>query len=933
MTNPGGADEELIIKVTAQAQEALDDLTQLRTEVQKIKQELYTVSQQTGESFKVVGESIRETAELTERETRALGIAVRELSGEASRAAQGEASRASVTNKGYVDSSKAAEQYRQKIAEITKQLELLKRQGFSTQEAVQGLVRSGQFNATDVNAAVTSMTSSFQNLGSVASFVFGSVIGITAITAIRNLIGYMQQSVEKGQDFTRAIFNIGLAVNSLRREGLDITFQELSEQIDMLAEKYKFVSETAITQTVSQVAFLTRELGLNKDQMQLVTETALALSAVLGKDASESARQIAQAISSGYSEALQKAGLNINRVTIAQEAYRLGLVKTRTDITKLTEEVKAQAVLSLIEDQMRDLFPDLIQYLNTTTGRISEAQGSFEDLSRTLGTRLLPIWAELVSFFGRAAEGLIYIIDTLAKLDVIFARSALYARAWVDALIESARSGRDFNEVLKELRAEADKEIELMIKLNFPEEFGLLGQTGLGVPGTADYEQKLQEVYDSLREAIEREEQKLNDRLEDLKRDLQNDLERIERRGAQRRLKILRDYDNKVAKLEREFAYDRAKAARDLANDLADIEREYQQDIQDAREDFRQGEIDAEEKYQAELRKLRDEYVFDLEEAVRTRDAVQVRTLTRRFLFERDQLGKEFEDERTERQRNFEQELEDLRRQRDRKLQIRREEYQQTIAEIAISERIAREEAQIQRDQALNELQISLAEETEERKIRYQEQIEDAKKATEDRLEIIANGLINEYELTAENADAIYDLLQEYFGENGLVDSVYIGMRLRIAETLTQIVADTVQILSGLSSFGAGAFGFDLSNSPPIPPGLNNDEGTYTPPGEPSIDDFFGFPGAPGFAQGGSVIANKPTMALFGEAGLEMATFTPLRGSGVRGQNSLNDITRGQRESRIILEVDLSRDLLVKTKDELANELADVIFQVNELRR
>lgn len=1007
MTSPSGADDELIIKMTLEARQALDDVTKFRTEINEIKIVVREWAGDSQESIDIVEKALARLISTSQKlaadksgafredllmkgfsedaisrlqafadlHRDALGVAVKEVREEykqldrertqqyksqeailkqdaqqtvlaekqkqtAARESAQERIRqmqqlillqneeAKAAKTGFGDSTRAAEQYRQTIKTIQDELKRLQAGGYSLQEAAQGLIRSGQFSTTDVNAAIKSMTSSLSNMGSVAQFVFGSVLGVSAVTVLRQIIQYFGQAIKNGEDFTRSIFQLGLAINSLRREGIDITFQEMTNQIRDLSEEFSYLSKTAITQTVAQVAFLTRELSLSKDQMLLITRTSLALSSILGKDASESARQIAQAISSGYSEALQKAGLNINRVTIAQEAFNLGLTETRTDIQSLTEEIKAQAVLSLIEKQMNDLFPDLIEYMNVTTGKIQGMNSAFQDLSTTIGTRLLPLKAGLADFFGGLADDLTNFINFFTILGIEIARDVATINYVFVRFGENVRSGLNlkdaFDQTIKDTKKFASDFERELAKIYFPEMFGLLPEAGLGIDAD-DMTNQLNEMYSDLQQTITKEQQKLADRLRDLETDLQNDLARIDRKGNEKRAKIWRDYYDKLDSIARDADNDRAKAARDLGYDLAEIERDYQRDIADARNDYREEELKAERKYQDDLRRLRDEFVFDLEEAVRTRDASQIRTLTRRYLFDKEQLAKDFENEKGERKKNFEQELEDLRRQRDKKLQIRREEYQQTILEIGINEGIARREAEIQRQIALEELKIDLDNEREERRIRYEEQVADAKQAVIDRLEILANGYIEEYDLTSEQVDAIYQKLKEYFGESGLVDQLYIAMKIRTAQTVAEMAAETNAALQEEINRINAVFAQIRSI---FSSATNTGLSTPIPPTNSTL--------IPQHARGGTFLADSPTLAMYGEGGeKEIATFTPYSQflameNALRG-NSGRDIG-GKQSGKVLLQVDLSKDLQLRLKDEISDELAEVIVHVNQLR-
>lgn len=814
--------------------------------------------------------------------------------------------------KGFGSSTQAAQQYKDNLAQIKIELENLKKQGFSLDEAAQGLIRSGQFAATDVNAAVSSMSTGFMNLGNVARVVFG--IGgpiFIAAQIVRNLTQYMGEAVVAGEEFTKSIFKLQLGINSLRREGVDITFAEINDQIQELSNEFGFLSETSIVSAISSVAFLTRELGLSKDQMLLVTKSALALSSVLGKDASESARQIAMAISSGYSEALQKAGLNINRVTIAQRAFSLGLTESRRDITSLTEEVKAQAVLSLIDEQMRDLFPDLIMYLETTAGKIEEANSSFTDLKTTIGVRTLPVVAAFKSALGFLAEQATNLVNLIAILAVEVYRDFQTMGFAIDRFNEILKSGQifdreaweqarqDINEYFKTVELEAAKAV-------FPKEFGLIPEAPLGEPDTKDIENKILDAFSRLKETIETEQLKLNQRLVDLEIDLMRDLEKIDRDGLDKREKLWTDFQNRLDSINRSYNDDVAKEIRKYNDDRAEIYNDTNDKIKDAQDDFRNDEINEEAKFQEKLRQLRENFLYDLEEAVRARDASQMRTLIRQFNLRREQMIRERELEKNERKRDLDDQIQEINDDRARRLAELQRDHQYRLRELQIQRDIEKREADIKYRQELEALQKSLVDQRAERFIKYGEQIEDARRAMDDRLQIVATGLATELKLTEEMAKRIYDTLLGYFGPGGAVEKIY--------QYFFETIAAMRKAAQEAWPFGnifEGAPGGTPENSTPVTP--------------------------PGMAEGGTIIARDPTVAIFGERGAEMAQFTPLNRVGsnvgsVFGSNIPSGLN-GNGKQKITLEVLLSPELLVGMTDQISDSLAELIVGVTKGRR
>jgi hypothetical protein len=105
---------------------------------------------------------------------------------------------------------------------------------------------------------------------------------------------------------------------------------------------------------------------------------------------------------------------------------------------------------------------------------------------------------------------------------------------------------------------------------------------------------------------------------------------------------------------------------------------------------------------------------------------------------------------------------------------------------------------------------------------------------------------------------------------------------------------------------------------------------TFIPPGAPVGGNFVG-----GQAEGGTIIARKPTVAVFGEAGPEMAQFTPLNrlGANAPAQIKPMDIDQMTRDGRIRLEMLLSPDLEARIVDNTLGEIADVNFTIERARK
>ena len=83
-------------------------------------------------------------------------------------------------------------------------------------------------------------------------------------------------------------------------------------------------------------------------------------------------------------------------------------------------------------------------------------------------------------------------------------------------------------------------------------------------------------------------------------------------------------------------------------------------------------------------------------------------------------------------------------------------------------------------------------------------------------------------------------------------------------------------------------------------------------------------------AQGGIEYASKPTTAVFGEAGPELALFLPLRGGlgsiSTKTQTNVPEV-KTEEKGKVEIDVLLSPDLEATITDNTMNKVADVILR------
>ena len=354
------------------------------------------------------------------------------------------------------------------------------------------------------------------------------------------------------------------------------------------------------------------------------------------------------------------------------------------------------------------------------------------------------------------------------------------------------------------------------------------------------------------------------DKMEELQDDHQEKLTEIAADAAKRRTEAERKASEDLLKLEQETERERQQIIEDARLELEQLEEDTDRTIEDERETFNTRELRQTEDHLREMRRMRMRYLDSLEDAVKNRDARAIVDLRRRYEREQQQTEENFQtNQRRERQDQDRrlaeiQEAERVRADaiieaRERDLQSLMEQEQQKRQEI--EKTLQQELIKIDEQE-----QQKIEKETkafEERVAREQEQFakrkEELENALKERLEAEAKALADQEDITEEGARAILEALNKVFGVGGDIDELMEAF----AERRRQKMIITMEFEERIGEAPAGP------TTAPMPTGGRGGPGGGTPrPG--------------GFARGGTVIARQPTVALFGEAGPEMAQFTPL---------------------------------------------------------
>ena len=834
-----------------------------------------------------------------------------------------------VTKQGFGVMSAAAQAYGQRVKKIKDIIrDTAQSSGKSWNDVAQRMKRLG-VPIKDINQALKELNSQTKKttqstkifgmeigkLGKVGQFVFGSILGLGAVQILRSIIGKFKEAAQEVIGFSQELFKLGASTRALQRSGLDITIADVSEKITELREEFGVFSRRDIASGLAQIQLYTRQLGFTVEQMDQMIDSVSTLSIVMGKDFGETARSVALFLSSGYGEALQRAGIvDANRATVATELLALGFKKS---FNEATQQERALAGLSILLRGTADLTEETAGFQDTLAGKVRVLDAAWQDLLLTLGQEL-PI-SSAIEQLSRIVESITEITQTI-KIGwaivflpfIVQITTALFLSNKLLELLERL-TGREFNISIDFAIPEFMKKGEDDLKARMKD----LGKDIMksfkeGMEEEIDFTGIMEEIADEMEE----EGAHLQNRLDKIGRDVANDLDRIGRNAANSITDIWNDYSQKITDILRKLEQRIADAIRRAALQREQVLRQANLRRDDINRKYRERELKSERDFQEAMRRLREDFLLDLEDALRERDALQVLRLTKRYNLEQDRLRREREGEKGDLDRQRRQELEDLERQTQERLRVIQEGLQAKLDALGIAADREREQAFIDAQRRVEEERIAEQRRKDEREIRAREQAKEEEKRSQERLEAYALELADREGLTEEAVNALILLLSDTYGEGGLVQGVIGGLE-QVLIAANEAVAES-----------ARAMALEIMRAIAQIRALNN-MSVSTPSAPP--------PSGPGYAEGGTLIANRPTTVKFGEDGLEMAQFTPLdrigRDEGKIFGNAIPSLGgSGRGSGKLALEILLSHGLEARIVETALDEVADVIVNVQRKR-
>jgi hypothetical protein len=809
----------------------------------------------------------------------------------------------------------------------------------------------------DMNKSVKETNKGFSSMINV---IKGALTAMLTLAALRKVTEFFTNALKSAQEFRAQLIQLNFSEVILSQRGMDITRKELDDFIADIESRYKYLSKLDATKVVSETAGAVQEFDVSKQQLGELSDAIAYIqlqNKLLGREEADAAH-IINAAMDARSNFFNGMGINITETIVKEKAYAMELAKVGEELTK---QQRFQAILALLTEQTSGKQEELIAALEgTPLGNQLKFQKEYADTLELVGEQLLTVKDKFIELFtnlnanGEVGRGLVSMfsdlateinntIDTLNSaveairiLENTFGGAEDAGESWWESFADAINPLENILFILQTLGAllasiiilpvtfwanilsgkgvgTAVKQAGIEVAGTFVEGFSTALETLLGdeqgkiaswvkstwksltgvdidlmhtpeaptppevdTPSGATMAEGIDAESDNVQQAVEEMREKVLDEYQKMQQDIED---------------ATVDFNRKMDDISSEYQFKRIDAERDYQDKVQDINRDANRKIQDIsikqqqdQAKARQEALDKEREYQNKLLEMRENFLMDLDDALHARDARQILKLIKNYNLEKTQAQRQRDLQKAEdaaaeklRQQSYEAERKQAEAERQRKLEDAAIEHQRKLDQLAEDEERERIQAQLALQRKMADLQLEMGQ----------------------RLALLGAGLVAEFNLTKAGLDAILALYQAYYGPGGAIDQVYQGAQARMASTST------------------------------LSPGANPKDPQSQPGGYGHGKGGSSY----AFAEGGSLLVNKPTRVLMGEGGVpELGQFTPIGKAGTNVNKIFSNMSGAGGEGaggRMEIGLSLSPDLEARIISNSMKETAKVIVKVN----
>lgn len=670
-----------------------------------------------------------------------------------------------------------------------------------------------------------------------------------AVQAVRKMLMEAEKAVFA---YDAAMFRLEVSVRAAQRVMGDAagTIAEWSQAARDIAERYGLYTETAMLEVAAAVRRTTLQFGLNADAAMALTDAGVALATVFGESPGGVTQALAAFVAAGQNpEALRQFGLDVGEVALQTEAMRMGYAQLYRDLPR-TEQVLVRQ--SLILRQTAAYAEDATQAQERLGGEVQAQAAAVQTQLVQTGTAMATV-SRLARGFGNGIK--LFFANVLEAAGQLLTMVAIGLSGLIGGIAGSLMElGDQVNEFLVDLDprafslqriadagAAATLEAQRSAELYVSETIGALNELGDAQDTAAQRAEEFAErtlaAFASLQGMISSYRQDLLDALAQLDEDYFNQVTEVYVDANRRREENARRYQE--------------DAERDLRDHLLKMQR------------------------------MEEDYLLDLEDAVRERDARAVLLLMRKHRIDVRRAEEDAGIQRRDRREDFEQEMRDI-----------------------------AEQAEIRKQELYNQWQ-------ERRQMEIQE-------AREHFQELVAQW-VTENDINAQGIAALHQMLVDEYGQNGAVVALFdaaadsvVGSAARIVQASSTAMAAVNQVYLAWARMERGPTAYPQ----------NSLWGAGGAPIQGRGVGGMGWNPYTGYQTGGDFIATGPRTIRVGEGRPEAVSIRPLSGAAPAGAAA-----PGGGHMEIDLNVRADPRLIVEASEAAMSEVADVFINITRVSR
>lgn len=390
-------------------------------------------------------------------------------------------------------------------------------------------------------------------------------LGTLIAMAVFQFFNFITESIRKTIDGVKqlelALYQVGNAERALSEAGVSITPKDFDAMIKSLKELFPYLSKVDLTRMISQIALLTKDLGLTKDQLEGLVQ-AIPVMAQRGQVTIEQATQQVVNGLANNGRGWKDLGIVVDAAIIKQEAVNAKIVESADAYDKLTAEQQKQvdvlALLSILNKSVTGEQKNQTEYQKTLDATTKELAATWEDFLAKLGKFAAPV---LISYL----KIIINFLETWLKILEEFTPAiATFTALWSAAINTIVYQLLSFNTNIKNTAK--------VFKDSFKEAYESVIKSLSDITDTA--------TLPEIKVPVEADTTKVKKELEDLDKDLlkmKEQEDKLNKEFATKQSRELQDHTTDMARDEQDYQIKRSRFIQDANQEINRKNKEYHQ--------------------------------------------------------------------------------------------------------------------------------------------------------------------------------------------------------------------------------------------------------------------------------------------------------------------------------------------------------------------